>query len=102
MSAADAYGALESALIEITSRLACDRLMADELGSVGLGDPESTRRIERILKLRVEQGTLRPDATGMDIRVLVAGTAGALLELKVTDPEVWNRYARLALAALRR
>lgn len=99
---ADAYQAMEAALVDILARLARDRLMADLLGSSeGLDNPDSADRVTRILELGIEQGTLREDATSLDVQVLGAGIARVLLELRINDPEVWTRYARLALAALR-
>lgn len=98
----DAYGAMEAALIEIFARLATDKLMADLLSTAdGVEDPVSDGHVQRILDLAIAQGTLRADAQGLDITVFVAGAAHSLLELGITDPAIWERYARLALAALR-
>jgi len=98
----DAYGAMEAALVEIFARLATDRLMADVLSTAeDVQDPVSGGHVQRILDLAIAQGTLRADAQGLDITVFVAGAAHSLLELKIADPEIWRRYARLALAALR-
>jgi AcrR family transcriptional regulator len=101
-AADDAYAALESALVDIADRLARDRLMVEVLSGVeGLRDPDSEDRTSRILQLGVEQGVLRPDVSGTDVQVLMSGAARALLDLDVRDPEVWRRYARLCVAALR-
>ncbi|GGL03032.1 hypothetical protein [Nocardia jinanensis] len=54
-----------------------------------------------VLALGRAQGSLRADATGMDIQVLVSGAARALIELDIRDPAVWRRYAQLISAALR-
>jgi AcrR family transcriptional regulator len=98
----DAYRALQAALEEIHARLAQDRLMVAVMGGAeGLENPVAPEPVERILALGIEQGSLRADATSMDITVLVAGTARALLDLEIRDPEVWRRYARLVIAALR-
>jgi AcrR family transcriptional regulator len=98
----DAYAAMEDALVDIFARLATDRLMADVLSAAdGVEDPVSGGHVQRILDLAIAQGTLRADAQGLDITVFVAGAAHSLLELKIADPEIWRRYARLALAALR-
>jgi AcrR family transcriptional regulator len=99
---ADAYRAMENALVDIFARLARNRLMADVLSSAeGVEDPGLGRYAERILTLGISQGVFRADAQDMDITVLVAGVAHALLELQVTDLTLWERYARLAIAALR-
>ncbi|MEU1981692.1 TetR/AcrR family transcriptional regulator [Nocardia sp. NPDC019395] len=98
----DAYRALESLLERITARLAQDRLMIEVLSGVeGLGDVRLERQLEQILALGRAQGSLRADATGMDIQVLVSGVARALIDLDIRDPDIWRRYARLALAAIR-
>jgi hypothetical protein len=70
-------------------------------GVEGLGDERLEQHLEQILALGRAQGSLRADATGMDIQVLVSGAARALIDLDIRDPDIWRRYARLALAALR-
>lgn len=98
----DAYHALEAFLERVTARLAEDRLMIEVLSGVeGFGDERLEQQLEQILALGRAQGSLRADATGLDIQVLVSGAARALIELDIRDPAVWRRYARLALAALR-
>jgi AcrR family transcriptional regulator len=98
----DAYRALEALLEQVTTRLAEDRLMIEVLSGVeGLGDERLEQHMEQILALGRAQGSLRADATGMDIQVLVSGAARALIDLDIRDPDIWRRYARLALAALR-
>ncbi|MGI5218765.1 TetR/AcrR family transcriptional regulator [Nocardia sp. CA-290969] len=98
----DAYHALEELLERIATRLAEDRLMIEVLSGVeGFGDERLEQHLEQILALGRAQGTLRDDATGVDVQILVSGVARALLDLGIRDPEVWRRYARLALAALR-
>ncbi|MFE3961054.1 hypothetical protein ACFXPS_43675 [Nocardia sp. NPDC059091] len=61
----------------------------------------STDQLEHILALGHAQGSLREDATGMDITVLVSEVARAFIDLGIRDADVWRRYARLALAAVR-
>ncbi|UGT61890.1 TetR/AcrR family transcriptional regulator [Nocardia asteroides] len=98
----DAYRALEVLLERIATRLAEDRLMVEVLSGVdGIEDERLDNQLEQLLALAHEQGRLRPDATAMDVQVLVAGVARALIELEIGDPAVWRRYARLALSALR-
>jgi AcrR family transcriptional regulator len=99
----DAFAALERLLETITTRMAQDRLMIEVLNSVGdvEHDPEVERMGERLLDLAKRQGSLREDATMLDIQVLVSGFARALIDLGVDDPAVWRRYAGLTLAALR-
>ena len=97
----DAYRALEAALEDITTRLAEDRLMVEVLSGVDGLEPAADQPVERILALGVEQGVFRSDVTERDLTVLVAGVARALIDLDERDPELWRRYARLAVAALR-
>ena len=97
----DAYRVLEAALEDITTRLAEDRLMVEVLSGVDGLEPAADQPVERILALGVEQGVFRFDVTERDLTVLVAGVARALIDLDEREPEVWRRYARLAVAALR-
>jgi AcrR family transcriptional regulator len=100
----DAYAALQAILEEVFSRLAEDRLMVKVLSGVeGLEeDVQSKERLEEIIRHGVEQGALREDVTSMDLHVLMAGVAHALLEMGIDDPALWRRYARFAIAAVRR
>lgn len=101
-AATDAYRALEGLLERVAARLAEDRLMVEVLSGVdGIEDERLDRQLEQMVALAREQGRLRQDATAMDVQVLVAGVARALIGLEIRDPAVWRRYARLALAALR-
>lgn len=98
----DAYRALRSLLETVTARLAVDRLMIEVLSGLdGLPDDLLDQHLDRMLALAREQGSLRADATALDVQVLVAGVARALIDLGIRDPDVWRRYARLALGALR-
>ncbi len=98
----DADVALESALQDVMARLAEDRLMVEVLsGTPDLDEPSAPTPAERILAFGIEQGVFRSDATERDIVVLMAGAARALVELDERDSEVWRRYARLCVAALR-
>ena len=101
-AAEDAYAALEGALEEIMTRLAEDRLMVEVLSGVeGLEESTEEQPAARILAAGIAQGAFRTDATERDLTVLVSGVARALIELGERDPEVWRRYARLTVAALR-
>lgn len=99
----DAFEVLEELLLVITARLAEDRLFVEVLTRVeGWADTDETENaVQLILSRGKEQGTLRADVTEVDLQVLVGGFARVLLELEVRDPEVWQRYTRLTLAALR-
>jgi AcrR family transcriptional regulator len=100
----DAFAALTACAEDIFARLAEDRLMIEVLSGVeGLEeDPKEAEHLVTILSLGKEQGALREDVTDTDAHVMLAGVARALLDLGTRDPVVWRRYARLAIAALRR
>lgn len=98
---ADAFRALGDLLEEVMLRLAEDKLMVEVLAGVEEDDLSLTAELDRVLALGREQGSLRDDVSEMDITVLAAGSARALLELGIRDPAVWRRYAGLVLAALR-
>ena len=97
----NAYRALEDLLEQVTTRLAQDRLMIEVLSGLEGLDQHLGDRLDELLALGRRQGTVRADATGMDVQILVSGAARALIDFDIRDPEVWRRYARLALAALR-
>lgn len=98
----DALGALSSLLDTVTTRLAQDRLMVEVLSGVeDLNDPGTFGHGQRVLDLARAQGSLREDATIVDVMILVSGFARELAEREVTDPAVWRRYSSLVLAALR-
>jgi hypothetical protein len=55
----------------------------------------------RVVARARDAGDLRPDATADDVRVLFGGVCRMLGERAERDPEVWRRYARMVVAALR-
>lgn len=99
----DARAALGAFLDEVVTRLAEDRLMVEVLSrsTEDLEDDTSNEHFEHVLDRGREQGVLRDDVSQLDVRVLLSGVARALVDLDVTDPAVWRRYAGLVLAALR-
>ncbi|PJI86659.1 TetR/AcrR family transcriptional regulator [Luteimicrobium subarcticum] len=98
----DAAGALGDLLQRVTTTIAQDRLMVDVLSTIDDLDDEATfDALEEILAHGRAQGTLRQDASVLDVKVLVAGFARSLVDLGVTDLDVWRRYTTLVVAALR-
>jgi AcrR family transcriptional regulator len=100
-AATDAYRALGGLLEDAMHRLAADKLMVEVMAAVEEDDLPVAADLDRVLELGREQGTLRDDVTGMDVAILAAGCARALLGLEIRDPAVWRRYAELCLAAFR-
>ncbi|WP_311447088.1 TetR/AcrR family transcriptional regulator [Frankia nepalensis] len=100
----DPYVGLRGFLDDMAERLAHDLVLLIEV--LPKADPRTqestaTRTLARIVEAAREQGSLRPDATAMDVRVLIGGYARVLADLGVRDPAVWRRYAGMVLAALR-
>ncbi|MBW8482311.1 TetR/AcrR family transcriptional regulator [Actinomadura parmotrematis] len=100
----DAYAALRRLLVDISERIAYDRILAEVLPGHERSKRDHPRPLERFAELLAgaqEQGRIRADATVEDIRVLVGGYSRVLIEQDVRDPARWRRYAGLALDALR-
>lgn len=106
----DAFAGLELFVTSIMARLASDRLMVEIFSSLqesGTSIEEASEHEVHAEKMRLllgraaAAGQVRDDVTEMDFKVLVGGTAHALIDQKITDPDLWQRYARLSLNALR-
>src|SRR5262245_33963041 len=79
----DPYLALHGFLHDMAERLAHDLVLLIEV--LPRADPRteesaSTRTLARIVEAAREQGSLRPDATAMDVRVLLGGYARILAD----------------------
>jgi AcrR family transcriptional regulator len=98
----DPAAALTGYLAELFEWLARDRILAEALASA---TSVPTGRILAQLTSLVEAakpgGLIRPDATELDVRVIVCGAILQLIALGERDPAVWRRYADLTLRALR-
>ncbi|MFD5863138.1 SbtR family transcriptional regulator [Streptomyces chartreusis] len=46
-------------------------------------------------------GRVRPDASPLDLRVVLCGMCLQLIRLEERDPALWRRYGELTLRALR-
>ena len=99
----DAFTALRDLLCDISERLSEDRLLVEVLPRARHWEEENdiSGLTERLIATARRQGTLRPDATARDIRILVGGYSRVLIDLDVRDPAQWRRYATLSLNALR-
>ncbi|WP_300682014.1 TetR/AcrR family transcriptional regulator [Nocardioides sp.] len=107
----DPLAGIEEFLTATMTRLAGDKLMSDifdsidESGKLAHRDDERHREaesaIDSLLQRARDHGQIRTDITGFDIQVMMGGCARSLMKLNIADPEVWQRYARLTLDALR-
>jgi len=99
----DAFTALRDLLCDVSEQLSKDRLLVEVLPRARRWEEENdiSGLTEKLIAAAQLQGTLRPDATAQDIRVLVGGYSRVLIALDVRDPAQWRRYATLSLNALR-
>lgn len=98
----DPYPALSGYVIELFACLAEDRILADVLSDpVGADAVRITELLTGLLAAAKTSGSVRQDATSMDIQVLLCGAAVQLIALGERDPAVWRRYGTLVLNSLR-
>lgn len=97
----DAFTTLQALFGDIAEHVAGNRVLAEILPTAPLREGDAPDHVERLLATARDQGTVRPDATVQDIKVLISGCSRALTDLGVHDPAQWRRYATLALNALR-
>jgi AcrR family transcriptional regulator len=103
----DAGRAFEAVVIAIAERQASDCSVAGSLAAdIHLPELDSARAttsaaLEALIDRARAQGSLRPDATGVELRVLFTGVAHVLREAGERDPAVWRRYGQLVADALR-
>jgi AcrR family transcriptional regulator len=103
----DAWQALVELVDEHASRQCVDRSLSSALQAGVAADLLADARasmwaaMEQLMDRAKAQGTMRPDATAADLRVLWLGVARVLTADAVDDPEAWRRYGALALGALR-
>lgn len=97
----DAFEALRSLLVDISERVARDRLFIEVVGRARQQPHFPVAEFERLLDRGRREGTLRPDASYVDIQILMSGYGRVLIDRNVDDPEIWRRYASLTLDALR-
>lgn len=95
----DAGRALAALLPDVFEMMSADRLLADVIHEQQC--PELLDMIASLIDAAKEQGAVRPDATGTDLRILAGGCAKQLVRLGITDPAQWRRFGDLAVAALR-
>lgn len=82
--------------------LAQDRLLSEALA--GAESSDAVGLLEWLAELLEEAkaaGLIRPDATVLDLRVVLCGVILQLAKLPERDAALWRRYAGLTLQALR-
>jgi AcrR family transcriptional regulator len=107
LDAPDAWEALVELFNEAAERYCRDRSLTGALFPGARSDllaaarADVWRAVGELMDRAKAQGSMRPDATAADVRVLWAGVARMLASDGVDDPAEWRRYAALALGALR-
>ena len=61
----------------------------------------ATDALGDLMDRAIEQGTMRPDATPAEVKVLLGGVARSLAAAHERDPAIWRRYVALVVDALR-
>jgi AcrR family transcriptional regulator len=81
-----------------------DRAFCEVIGRPSLQNPQVRDGIDRLgevaeaLTARArEQGGVRPELTGIDVILLLAGIQHTAAPLLVTEPQAWRRYLELTL-----
>lgn len=81
-----------------------DRAFCEVIGRPSLQNPQVRDGIDRLgevaeaLTARArEQGSVRPELTGIDVILLLAGIQHTAAPLLVTEPQAWRRYLELTL-----
>jgi AcrR family transcriptional regulator len=81
-----------------------DRAFCEVIGRPSLQNPQVRDGIDRLgevaeaLTARArEQGRVRPELTGIDVILLLAGIQHTAAPLLVTEPQAWRRYLELTL-----
>jgi AcrR family transcriptional regulator len=103
----DAWAAFADLLGEIAERHATDLIHAAALANdTCSSDIEEARArakeaLGALMDRAKQQGTMRPDATPEDVRVLFKGVTAAMPQDQRHDVERWRRWAAMFTAALR-
>jgi AcrR family transcriptional regulator len=102
----DAWTALNRLLGDKAVEHCADRTLASAVQAAPSDLLMEARRrmwdaVDALMDRAKAQGSMRLDATTEDLRILWGGAARMLTADDVDDPDVWRRYARLVLDALR-
>jgi AcrR family transcriptional regulator len=102
----DAWTALNRLLGDKAVEHCADRTLASAVQAAPSDLLMEARRrmwdaVDALMDRAKAQGSMRLNATTEDLRILWGGAARMLTADDVDDPDVWRRYARLVLDALR-
>jgi AcrR family transcriptional regulator len=102
----DAWTALNRLLGDKAVEHCADRTLASAVQAAPSDLLMEARRrmwdaVDALMDRAKAQGSMRLNATTEDLRILWGGAARMLTGDDVDDPDVWRRYARLVLDALR-
>ncbi|MDX6690755.1 MAG: hypothetical protein QOG15_2212 [Solirubrobacteraceae bacterium] len=104
----DAGVAFRSVLVTIAESQARNRVLLAALrlegeeGGLDAARVATSAALGRLMTAGKRQGSVRPDATPEDVRVLLTGLTHSLTVDQQSDVEVWRRYANLIADALMR
>jgi AcrR family transcriptional regulator len=106
--AADPAAALLEFMTTGIGLLARDRALCEAVGRPSLQHPAVRAGIDRLCEVAEtltsrarRQGAIRPDITGPDIVLLLAGVQQTAAPLADTHPQLWRRYLRLVFDGMR-
>lgn len=100
----DAWAAINRVLDATMSTVRTDRLLADALvlrPELLKAQETSSHTLAGLLARAREQGSVRPDVTEADVRLLVSGLAHSLTVGEESTPTVWERAAKLVAHAIK-
>lgn len=101
LAAPDAYHGLNEYVLTLFDELARNRGLATAFFEARL--PSAAILLDLIgllLQNAASSGRVRPDASVRDAQVILCGAVRQLIVLRENDPNVWRRYAIMALNAM--
>jgi len=105
--APDAGAAFRELLAEFSEIQAADHALADamvykqRLPELAPALEAVRRSIDRLVAHAQEQGSMRPDVTGEEVRLLLGAVSRAMAERGERDPAMWLRHLSLMADGLR-
>lgn len=99
---ADPSQAFSDYVLRLFEGLAGDRLLSEVLAGAGFRSVSGLlSQLSDLMESAKADGSVRADATVVDLRVVLCGMAVQLIRIDESDPALWRRYGELALRALR-
>ena len=105
--APDAGAAFRELLAEMADVWASDHALADamaykqQLPELAPALQSVREALDRLVARAQEQGAIRPDVTGADVRLLLGAVSRAMAEAGEHDPAVWLRHLSIMADGLR-